>query len=91
MWVGNHDHSDSEIDEEDAVWSQSQSVARDPTIDFNQLVARINELNVLSGDGTFKIQHTVDGARLKVSWCCILRNPVTALSLSCVSQCMTLL
>jgi hypothetical protein len=43
-------------------------------IDFDLLVAKINELNIVSGEGVFKVEHTADGARLKVKFlahCCI--------------------
>ena len=36
------------------------------TVDFDLVVENIAELNALAGDGVAKIQHTVDGARLKV-------------------------
>lgn len=36
------------------------------TIDFDLVLENIAELNALAGDGVAKIQHTVDGARLKV-------------------------
>ena len=35
-------------------------------MDFDQVIHNINELNELAGAGVSKIQHTTDGARLKV-------------------------
>ena len=35
-------------------------------VDYNQIIKHIEELNVLAGEGVAKIQHTTDGARLKV-------------------------
>lgn len=73
-WVGNSDEiSDNDSEDNsadvasDAVWSQSHSLPTEPSIDFNLLVSRVNELNILSGEGVFKVEHTADGARLKVS------------------------
>jgi hypothetical protein len=72
MWVGNPDQSDSDNEDSvskrtpDAVWTQSGSLPADQDIDFDLLVTKINELNIVSGEGVFKIQHTADGARLKV-------------------------
>ncbi len=45
------------------------SVAKgnDFSIDFDQILGNINELNILAGEGISKIQHTIDGARLKVN------------------------
>ena len=37
-------------------------------VDYNLIVENIKELNALAGDGVAKIQHTTDGARLKVTY-----------------------
>jgi hypothetical protein len=73
VWVGNSTLSESDSEElstsraSDAVWTQSESLPREERIDFNVLVAKINELNIISGEGVFKIERTADGARLKVN------------------------
>ena len=37
-----------------------------PAIDYDKLMENIKDLNVLAGEGVHRIQHTTDGARLKV-------------------------
>ena len=75
VWVGTKSdpktsvyHDTSEPDTADAeVWRPQSSLADQSfDIDYNLVIANINDLNVLAGDGTHKIQHTTDGARLKV-------------------------
>jgi len=73
VWVGNSeslktDGQDIMIGQAtDDVWSQSDSLPQQFEIDFNLFVTKVKELNVLCGEGVFKIEHTADGARLKVS------------------------
>jgi len=44
------------------------SVSNQPDfrVDFDKLMENLKELSILAGDGISKIQHTTDGARLKV-------------------------
>ncbi len=42
------------------------SVPQQFKMDFDLVLENINELNTLAGEGIAKIQHTTDGARLKV-------------------------
>lgn len=37
-----------------------------PTINYDQIVSNIEDLNTLAGDGVAKIHKTVGGAKLKV-------------------------
>ena len=75
VWVGSHTNPDSEVYHEDSnpedsvdhVWRPHSSVADSEfRCDYDLVVANISELNILAGDGTHQIQHTTDGARLKV-------------------------
>lgn len=42
------------------------SVPEEFTVDYDLIIENVKELNILAGEGISKIQHTVDGARLKV-------------------------
>ena len=42
------------------------SVPKEFTVDYDVIIENVKELNILAGEGISKIQHTVDGARLKV-------------------------
>ena len=77
VWVGAKSNPASGVYHEDTdcpddvvdteVWRPQSSVAdTDLYVDYDLIISNINDLNVLAGDGTHTIQHTTDGARLKV-------------------------
>lgn len=79
VWVGEKsDPTSSVYNDEDVssssggtedLWRPESSLAGDdepPTIDYDKLMENIKDLNVLAGDGISRIQHTTDGARLKL-------------------------
>lgn len=62
-------------DEENDLWRPETSYAnyngakttdQEFHVDYNLILENIKELNVLAGEGVAKIQHTTDGARLKM-------------------------
>ncbi|CAG2231551.1 unnamed protein product [Mytilus edulis] len=80
VWIGEKSdpHSDVYNDEElsdgssEELWRPESSLAGDddpppsPSIDYDKILENIKDLNVLAGDGISRIQHTTDGARLKM-------------------------
>ncbi|KAK3578076.1 hypothetical protein CHS0354_006725 [Potamilus streckersoni] len=60
--------SGEEEGEEEEVWHPESSMSKSPPfkVDYNLLIENIQELNILAGEGVSKIQHTIDGARLKM-------------------------
>ncbi|CAG5131965.1 unnamed protein product [Candidula unifasciata] len=51
------------------VWQQDVSlpvVQSSPSLDFNQLVENVKDLNVLAGEGVAQIKKTTDGARFEI-------------------------
>ena len=36
-------------------------------VDYDRIIQNIEELNALAGEGVGQVQHTADGARIKVS------------------------
>lgn len=50
------------------VWKPAASLPSDDfNINYDQFAKNIHDLNVLAGEGIAKIEHTSDGARLKVT------------------------
>ena len=78
VWVGAKSKDKSEVYNEevdtsfgsdDVVWNPDSSRPGEFKVDYDLVINNIADLNVLAGDGTHKIQHTTDGARLKVREC----------------------
>ena len=44
------------------------SLPEEFTVDYDVVIENVKELNILAGEGISKIQHTIDGARLKVRY-----------------------
>ncbi|CAC5409942.1 unnamed protein product [Mytilus coruscus] len=78
VWVGEKSDPSSDVynDEDlssgssEELWRPESSLAGDddppPPIDYDKILENIKDLNVLAGDGISRIQHTTDGARLKM-------------------------
>lgn len=72
IWVGSVSDPETNVyskDEDDSptVWQPAASLAQDYiVVDYDAILKNVNELNILAGEGQAKIQHTVDGARLKI-------------------------
>ncbi|XP_071113970.1 UBX domain-containing protein 11-like [Haliotis cracherodii] len=77
VWVGEKIDPESDVYNEDVyssggseddVWRPGSSVSRTPAfhLDYDRLIENIQDLNVLAGEGVAKIQHTTDGARLRI-------------------------
>ncbi|XP_072018907.1 UBX domain-containing protein 11-like [Amphiura filiformis] len=77
MWVGSAEDTAAsgnvgdvydELAEETDLWRPGTSLVGQTSslhIDFDKIIKSIRELNVLAGEGEKKIQHTVNGARLR--------------------------
>lgn len=82
VWVGDRSDPNSDVYNDDGLsssgsdtsedlklWRQDTSLAGEaepPALDFDKLLDNIKDLNVLAGEGVHRIQHTTDGARLKM-------------------------
>ncbi|XP_052088935.1 UBX domain-containing protein 11-like isoform X4 [Mytilus californianus] len=79
VWIGEKSDPNSDVynDEDlssgssEELWRPESSLAGDddpppPSIDYDKILENIKDLNVLAGDGISRIQHTTDGARLKM-------------------------
>ncbi|KAK3098430.1 hypothetical protein FSP39_019390 [Pinctada imbricata] len=82
IWVGEKSDPKSEVyndtsstqssgSEEEEYWRPATSLSShndtpDFTMEFNKVLENIKDLNVLAGEGVSKVQHTTDGARLKM-------------------------
>ncbi|XP_067676082.1 UBX domain-containing protein 11-like [Haliotis asinina] len=80
VWVGDKVDPESDVynddvyssggsgGSEDDVWRPGSSVSRTPAfhMDYDRIIENIRDLNVLAGEGEAKIQHTTDGARLRI-------------------------
>ncbi|XP_044062978.1 UBX domain-containing protein 11 [Siniperca chuatsi] len=69
MWVGDGESSDSAESEqphdlERGLWQPDASVVRNIHINFDLVLQRIKELNVLAGEGECFVQSTATGAQL---------------------------
>ncbi|XP_059194372.1 UBX domain-containing protein 11 [Centropristis striata] len=69
IWVGDEESRDSAESEqprssERGLWQPDESVVRRFHINFDLVLQRIEELNILAGDGECFIQSTAKGARL---------------------------
>lgn len=59
------------------------------TVDYDRVIENIKDLNVLAGEGVSKIQHTTDGARLRVKFgqaFIFFKNQISFISLTCVNH-----
>ncbi|XP_049439865.1 UBX domain-containing protein 11 isoform X1 [Epinephelus fuscoguttatus] len=66
IWVGDEEGSDSAESEqpERGVWQPDTSVVRNFHMNFDLVLQRIKELNILAGDGESFVQSTATGAQL---------------------------
>ncbi|XP_038567752.1 UBX domain-containing protein 11 isoform X2 [Micropterus salmoides] len=64
MWVGDVESSDSAEVEQPGLWNPDASVVRNFHMNFDLVLQRIKELNVLAGDGECFIKSTATGAQL---------------------------
>ena len=46
---------------------ESVSMDEDFHVDYDRIIQNVEDLNALAGEGVGQVQHTVDGARIKVS------------------------
>lgn len=73
IWVGETDAIDVNIDcgssrrsKNDDIWKPDDAaVPTLPKLDYDIILEKIKELNLLAGDGVAKVERTKDGARLK--------------------------
>lgn len=73
IWVGEANAGNENLDcatsrgsNENHVWKPGESVVSSlPEVDYDIVIQKIKELNVLVGDGVTQVEHTKDGARLK--------------------------
>ena len=66
-WLGDQTESESEtyLQTEEEVWRPATSL-HSFEVNFDLINKNVEDLNVLAGEGLCKIQHTVDGARLRM-------------------------